>query len=164
MSAAGRQQLRTPGPWLAAAIALACTTPVLWWNAQHDWVSLRFQSGRAANTTAWSIAPFLENVSGQALWLLPWMAIPMAIAMGMVVVRHRTDERGWFFACLALLPVGLFTVATLGGARGLPHWQAPGWVVRSRRCAHQSISHSMPSTGARSATRSRRAASTSPGG
>jgi 4-amino-4-deoxy-L-arabinose transferase-like glycosyltransferase len=127
-TAAGRQQLRTPGPWLAAAIALACTTPVLWWNAQHGWVSFRFQGARAATTTAWSIAPFLENVSGQALWLLPWMAIPFALALGRAVVRRRTDQRGWFFVCLALLPVGLFTVATLGGARGLPHWQAPGWL------------------------------------
>lgn len=135
-TATGRQQLRTPGPWLAAAIALACTAPVLWWNARHDWVSFRFQGARASTTAEWSLAPFLENVGGQALWLLPWMAIPLAIAMGRALVRSRTDRCAWFFVCLALMPIGLFTAATLGGARGLPHWQAPGWLFVAPLLGH----------------------------
>jgi len=124
----GRRQLRTSGPWLAAAIALLCTVPVLWWNAEHGWVSFTFQGARAATTAAWSIAPFVENVVGQALWLLPWMAVPFAVALGRAIASGRTDVRQWFFACLALVPVCVFTVITLGGARGLPHWQAPGWL------------------------------------
>ena len=135
-TASGRRQLGTPGPWLAALIALACTAPVLWWNAQHDWVSFRFQGARAATTEAWSVAPFFENVLGQALWLLPWMAIPFALALGRAVAWFRTDDRQWFFACLAVLPVGLFTAATLGGARGLPHWQAPGWLFVAPLVGH----------------------------
>ncbi len=135
-TASGRRQLRTPGPWLAAAIALSCTAPVLWWNAQHDWVSFRFQGARATTTADWSLAPFLENVGGQAGWLLPWIAIPLAIALGGALVRRQTDERGWFFACLAVLPIGLFTASTLGGARGLPHWQAPGWLFVTPLLGH----------------------------
>ena len=38
-----------PRPYIGAAIALLCLTPALIWNAEHGWVSLAFQSGRAAN-------------------------------------------------------------------------------------------------------------------
>jgi 4-amino-4-deoxy-L-arabinose transferase-like glycosyltransferase len=43
----GRGWLKTPHPYLAALLALACFTPVIVWNAQHQWVSFAFQtSGR----------------------------------------------------------------------------------------------------------------------
>lgn len=38
--------LKTPWPYAAAAIAIACFIPNLWWNATHDWVSFKFQFGR----------------------------------------------------------------------------------------------------------------------
>jgi len=40
--------LRSPYPYLAALIAIAVFSPVLIWNAQHDWASFRFQLVRAA--------------------------------------------------------------------------------------------------------------------
>ncbi|WP_044539224.1 glycosyltransferase family 39 protein [Bradyrhizobium sp. LTSP885] len=39
--------LRSPYPYLAALIAIAVFSPVLIWNAQHDWASFRFQAVRA---------------------------------------------------------------------------------------------------------------------
>jgi 4-amino-4-deoxy-L-arabinose transferase-like glycosyltransferase len=39
--------LRSPYPYLAALIAIAVFSPVLIWNAQHDWASFRFQGVRA---------------------------------------------------------------------------------------------------------------------
>lgn len=38
-----RRHLRTLHPYLAALLALAMFSPVLIWNAQHGWVSFRFQ-------------------------------------------------------------------------------------------------------------------------
>lgn len=38
-----RRQLAAPGPWLAVLCAALVATPVIWWNAHHDWISLRFQ-------------------------------------------------------------------------------------------------------------------------
>src|SRR4051795_8692568 len=34
--------LKSPYPWAAGAIALAMFSPVLIWNAEHDWASFRF--------------------------------------------------------------------------------------------------------------------------
>jgi hypothetical protein len=39
----GRRHLRTPWPWLGAAIAVAIFSPVILWNAQHHWISFKFQ-------------------------------------------------------------------------------------------------------------------------
>jgi 4-amino-4-deoxy-L-arabinose transferase-like glycosyltransferase len=43
-----RRWLFSPYPWLAALIAVAIFSPVLVWNAQHDWASFRFQFVRAS--------------------------------------------------------------------------------------------------------------------
>jgi hypothetical protein len=42
-SAEGRRLLATPWPWLAAIVAIAVFSPVIYWNAMHDWASFRFQ-------------------------------------------------------------------------------------------------------------------------
>ncbi|MBR0714529.1 glycosyltransferase family 39 protein [Bradyrhizobium liaoningense] len=39
--------LRSPYPYLAALIAIVVFSPVLVWNAQHDWATFRFQLVRA---------------------------------------------------------------------------------------------------------------------
>ena len=41
-----RRWLRRLDPYLAVVVALICFTPVLLWNAQHRWISLRWQGGR----------------------------------------------------------------------------------------------------------------------
>jgi len=123
----GRVALRTAWPWIALGIAVMGVVPVAIWNARHGWVSFAFQGSRA-EWTHFSLAPFAENVAGQALWLLPWIWLPLVWVFARALVRGPSDDRGWFFACLAGIPIVLFTLATLGGRRGLPHWQAPGYL------------------------------------
>ena len=43
------RRLRSPYPYLAVLIALVLFSPVLIWNAQHDWASFRFQLVRATS-------------------------------------------------------------------------------------------------------------------
>ncbi len=122
-----RRLLLRPGPWLAAAIALVLLLPVLVWNLQHDWASFRFQSGRGG----WGgeMRPFgvVESLFFQSIYLLPWIALGMAIVLIWALVRGPWRERRWYLACLAILPIAIFTGLTLF-QRGLPHWQMPGWV------------------------------------
>lgn len=44
----GRELLRTPGPWVAAALAGAILAPNLWWQARHGWPSVEFFRGQNA--------------------------------------------------------------------------------------------------------------------
>src|SRR5215470_6154535 len=42
-----RRQLVWPGFWIMSLVGAACCLPVVIWNVQHDWVSLRHVSGQA---------------------------------------------------------------------------------------------------------------------
>ncbi len=47
LSGEGRRQLRTPWPWLGAALTLAVFAPNVGWNAEHGWLTFAKQFGRA---------------------------------------------------------------------------------------------------------------------
>jgi len=125
----GRQWLLTPGPWLAAAIAAACFVPVLVWNAQHDWVSFAFQAGRGrvGNGASLRLLGPIESLLSQAVYLLPWIAVPLGAFLVRGALGGPGNMRRWLLVCLAVLPIVIFTGLTLFG-RGLPHWQMPGWL------------------------------------
>ena len=123
-----RRWLRRPAPWLAAAIALACFAPVVVWNAHHDWVSFRFQLSRGAGSHGGALASLLQALGGQAGYLTPWIWVPLVTVFAGALARGPRDARAWFLACLALVPVALFTLAALRGDPGLPHWPMPGYL------------------------------------
>jgi hypothetical protein len=147
-----RRWLRRLGPYLGAVVAALVFSPVLIWNAQHQWVSFRFQGARGAHHGL-HLTPFFENVGGQLGYLLPWICIPLAWVLGRVLIEEarnagksitpafareaavrapddtRTYAARWWLTCLAMMPLATFALIALGGSRGLPHWQAPGWLM-----------------------------------
>ena len=145
-----RRWIARPQPWVALLIAAVCVTPVFIWNAQHDWVSFRFQAGRAAGHGN-PLTALGQNIAGQAGYLLPWFWIPLVLLMVRGLRTGPRDRATWFCCCLGAPPVIVFTLASLGGRAGLPHWPAPGfflllpllgaaiarWEVRSPQLAHR---------------------------
>jgi hypothetical protein len=124
----GRRWLKHPALWVGAIVALAVASPVLIWNAQHDWVSFAFQSGRGAPRKFNLMGP-LESLGGQLALLFPWIGV-LLIWVGIGAVRRgRSDARGWFCLTAAAPTVLLFTLLPLLGNRGLPHWPMPGWLM-----------------------------------
>ncbi len=121
-----RRRLAAPGPWLAAAIAAAMFTPVIVWNWQHDWASFAFQAGRSEGST---IDPrgLVQSLLAQSVYLVPWVFVALAIALVRALLGGPKREGRWLLACLAILPVAIFTGLTLRSP-GLPHWPMPGWV------------------------------------
>src|SRR5204863_9544833 len=85
-----RSWLRRPAPYLAIAIALVISPPVLIWNAQHDFASIRFQAGRAT-TYGLHLGALMQNVAGQLGYLLPWIGVPL---LWQLVRGLRTVPRG----------------------------------------------------------------------
>ncbi len=138
---AGRVWLSRPQPYVAGAVALALFAPVLVWNAEHGWVSLMFQGGRAAVGRLHPFGP-LSTLAGEALFLLPWIWLPLILCAGLAARRGWRDPRGWLPLCLALPPILLFAIVSLW-THVLFHWAAPGylmlfpllgdWVGRHRR-------------------------------
>jgi 4-amino-4-deoxy-L-arabinose transferase-like glycosyltransferase len=129
---AQRRWLRRPEPYAAVLVMLLMFSPVLVWNAAHGWVSIAFQLSRGASpahiTIGRRLGALAQNIVGQAAWILPWIWVPLIAALIGVLRRRPIDDRQWFFACLAVVPIAVFTVVSLGGQPGLPHWPASGYL------------------------------------
>lgn len=124
----GRRWLRHPALWACVLVALAVASPVLIWNAQHEWVSFAFQGGRGA-PRKFNLAGPLESLAGQMALMLPWVAVPLIWAGVGAIRQGRGDPLGWFCLMAAAPTVALFTLLPLLGNRGLPHWPMPGWLM-----------------------------------
>ena len=121
--------LRRPGPYVALALATAIFLPVVTWNAVHDWASFRFQGGRAFPVEGAGGTPLLDSVSGQAVWILPWIWLPLWAVLAAASWKGPRDARRWLLVCLGAGPILVFTLVAALGSRGLPHWEAPGYFL-----------------------------------
>jgi len=122
-----RRWLSRPHPYVAGLVALAVFSPVLIWNAQNGWVSMAFQGGRAAATRLHPLGP-LSTLGGEALFLLPWMWLPLVLCGALALRRGRGDRRSWLLACLGIPPILFFLVVSLW-SHVLFHWAAPGYLM-----------------------------------
>lgn len=123
----GRKILQTKGPWLALIIAALGLIPVLVWNAQHDWISLAFQSGRAGDGVSLHLQNFALMMLGQNAYLLPgtWVVAHYMIWRAFSGPKHGDEP---LFATLAAVPILIFDVIALVSERNLPHWPMSGFL------------------------------------
>jgi 4-amino-4-deoxy-L-arabinose transferase-like glycosyltransferase len=77
------------GLWIATSVAALCCVPILLWNMQHDWVSLRHVEGQAGvgrgeGVRWWGPVEFLEAQCALLLifWFVAW-------------ARAMFDHRPW---------------------------------------------------------------------
>jgi 4-amino-4-deoxy-L-arabinose transferase-like glycosyltransferase len=120
-----RAWLTRPQPYAAAAVALLLASPVLWWNATNGWISFGFQVGRGTSTYGFGGARLLQLLAGESVYLQPWIAVGLVVAL--VSVWRRGGE--WrLLPVLALPPILVFNLIPLIGPAGLPHWSMAGWL------------------------------------
>ncbi len=128
-----RRLFFAPGPYLAVLVAAIIFAPVVIWNAEYGWVSFLFQGSRGM-FSGFFPGRALANIAGQALWVLPWIWLPLVWAFADAFFRGPSAQTGsvqqrrWLLCCLAVGPIVLFTLAAAWGAQGLFHWQAPGYL------------------------------------
>jgi len=79
--------LRSPYPYLALLIAIAVFSPVLIWNAQHDWASFRFQGVRATANYGVSLRT-LGDYIGLQFGLVGFVMLPVVLS-GLVMTAWR---------------------------------------------------------------------------
>src|SRR5262249_21831129 len=126
-----RHWLASPGPYLAAAIALLMFSPVLAWNAEHRWTSFVCQSTRgAADYTGIQPAWALRNVVGQSVELLPWLWAGLVVELVACFARRPPDPARRLVAWLALPPIAVFTAAAADSSASYHHfhWPTPGYL------------------------------------
>ena len=81
------RQLRSPYPWLAALIALLLFSPVLIWNYQHEWASLRFQAVRATAAHEFSLRTVGDYIGLQ--WGLVGFVLFPVVLSGICLTAWR---------------------------------------------------------------------------
>jgi 4-amino-4-deoxy-L-arabinose transferase-like glycosyltransferase len=126
-----RHWLASSGPYLAAVVALLCFTPVLLWNAEHQWISLLWQGHRGADYRGLHLNWMVYNLGGQALEVLPWLWIPLVIEP-FRAIRGLTEERAArrFLLYFGLPPILAFTAVSAYARIGNHfHWGTPGYLV-----------------------------------
>ena len=126
----GRAWLSDPRPWAGAALGALCLAPVVIWNGEHGWVSLAFQSGRAARGLALNVKTLgqvFEDVGAQAAAMTPWIALPLVAGLASAV-RRGPDSPQRFLLWQAAPPLLLFTLMPFFGQRPIAHWFNSGWL------------------------------------
>jgi 4-amino-4-deoxy-L-arabinose transferase-like glycosyltransferase len=105
-----RRWLLSPYPWLAALIALVVFSPVLIWNAEHDWASFRFQLVRATATHELSLRTVGDFI-GLQFGLVGFILLPVVLS-GVALTAWRGYRRGNAVAVLlstaVIIPFGYF--------------------------------------------------------
>jgi 4-amino-4-deoxy-L-arabinose transferase-like glycosyltransferase len=132
----GPHLLTRPGPWIAVALAALLISPVLLWNASHQWISLAYQFSHAAGRDEWQLGRVglfaLVQVLGYGLLLV----------VGLVGAWRRQGDPGdagpvrprpgvsplVFCSCFGM-PTLLLLLYLSGRGSTLPHWAAPAWVA-----------------------------------
>jgi hypothetical protein len=125
-----RHWLLKPQPYLAAVLALAIFTPVLYWNAQNGWASLAFQSSRRLGEMAGLRPRYLVVLLvTQFLLVTPYLFVLACGALGRGAragVGGRLDDRSRLLLLSAAVPIALFTFVSLRSLVKL-NWLIPAF-------------------------------------
>lgn len=127
-----RKWLTHPGPYLALGINLLFSLPVILWNSQHEWVSFVFQGSRAGSGGAFKLhfLWFFRSILGQAIWLLPWIWVPLMLQLPKAWKQGEEILSYRFIFWISILPIAFFSIITLWSNLGFHfHWQAPGYLM-----------------------------------
>lgn len=130
LAAHGLVLLKSRGLYLAVLIAAITISPVLIWNAQHDWMSFTYQMNHASGNQSWTLANVLKF---DVLQLLSYGTLPL---IGLVVFlwklqaqSHSKNKRIMWLCMTFGLPTLVLAAYSSGKGAALPHWTATGWLA-----------------------------------
>jgi 4-amino-4-deoxy-L-arabinose transferase-like glycosyltransferase len=138
---AARKCLATPGPWVAAAVALAVMAPHLIWLVQHNFLPLAYAEGRSAPSSG--LFDHLRNpaeyLGAQLVFVIPsliiaapalWRPSKIASPAGANAFDRRIVTLLVFGPALTLLALSLITGRGTQAMWGFPLWLFLGlWIV-----------------------------------
>ena len=121
-----RIHLKKAGPWLALLIFLLCTTPIIIWNSQHDWITAHHVASNAGMESHWkpTLRYFWDYIFTEFALLNPVFSLASAIS-AFAFWKYRKQHPLWlFFFCMSW-PVLIGHLLFSLHSRILPNWIAP---------------------------------------
>lgn len=119
---AWHRHLKDPNLWLALLLMLALMSPLVGWNATHNWVMFRHEMGHIEATT-WSGSRVLRFVTGQLFGLSPLIAALMAASL----YRPPAAAGLRFLWTVSVMGIVFFTVKAVS-AKVQMNWPAPVYI------------------------------------
>ena len=121
--ASSRFWLRRKEPYLGLLLAFILFTPVLYWNAQHDWASFIFQSSRRFNSTT------SLNIHNLA-WMVLFFITPLGVwGLGSLAKKNKvcpdlSEHRKKFLQYFTFIPLTFFALFSLNHGVNF-NWSGP---------------------------------------
>ncbi len=115
LGARQRRWLRTIWPYAAIVVAAALFSPVLVWNARHDWASFAFQSVRLGAGHGLNPIDPLRFIIYETVWVGPVLVVASIAASVALLVRALRQRRA-FEAAIAvafLVPLAFLLIRSL---------------------------------------------------
>lgn len=125
--------------WLAVIVAGVISLPVLYWNWQHQWISIIYQVNHGQPDRAFNWLNIGRSQLAQLLaygpfvWWLSWYYLSQ------VVNKWQNDNQRVF--TLFVLPAILMFTLSSGKEPSLPHWLAFFYTLSLPFVSHSFISH-----------------------
>jgi len=121
-----RKSLLSRGPYIAFLISIMLFSPVLLWNANHGWVTLKHTAGQAhlAQGLALSFQSFLEFLGSQFLVITPLLLILIAFSVWKVRRNYKGMLLFWFS-----VPVIVFFILKSAQGKVQANWALPGYIT-----------------------------------
>jgi len=135
--------LLTKWPWIAVVLAAIVISPVLYWNIQHDWISISYQIEHGAPDKSWLVKNLLTSQVAQllayspAIFVFGLFAILSSLQSGNKNIRKKNEKYILIFA----LPVLILFAWMSGREQTLPHWTALGWIALTPLTAKWIMQH-----------------------
>ena len=149
-----RRWLWQPWPYMAAAIAVAVFSPVVIWNALHDWASFSFQGPQRLEQPMRFSLPILMGSLVVLLTPVGLIAVSRTLfarsgAHGSWLADRRNwlaDRRNAFAAIYTLVPLSVFIFFSLFHEVKL-NWSGPVWLAILPALAARLVRRDLTSAG-----------------
>lgn len=114
------------GLWIAIIIATLMITPILYWNAIHDWASFIYQIDHGTKSDTWSIQRLLQT---QAIQFASYTPLLFLLGWWVMLKPSSYQNPGSRLLLLFSLPVTLLFAWGSGYEESLPHWVSLAWLL-----------------------------------
>ena len=121
-----RRLLRTKGPYIAVIVSILVFSPVIIWNANHDWVTLRHTAGQVhiAEGIRVSLKSFVEFLGSQMGVITPLLFSLMALSIWNLRGKRNSAFLFWFS-----VPVFAFFFFKSIQAKVQANWALPCYIT-----------------------------------
>ncbi|GGC05317.1 hypothetical protein GCM10011325_35260 [Dyadobacter sediminis] len=131
LAARKQESLRNPYLYASLFLTLLLISPILFWNINNDFITLRFHSERVVITDhGINFKSFFRTTIGQILYANP-VHIVLFVMAGKAIARKQTFLTAPYMGLLLWsgIPIIICTIVLSLFRDTLPHWSGPGFIA-----------------------------------